>query len=139
MPKKFVKQKHLDRRHISMKIFSLAILVLVLSVPTQVRAAIQSEIPPGALVIHIDSGGTLKIGEEQIEFLKLTERLRALSSTTTNSAVVISAAADVGVGDVVRIVEAAKKAGIERVGILRPRASRSKRPVLSVLIPATLS
>jgi biopolymer transport protein ExbD len=82
------------------------------------------------MVIRIESGGQLKIGDERIEFLPLTERLRALSTTTTKSAVVISPAADVEVVDVVRIVEAARTAGIERVGILKPPAPRSRKPVV---------
>ena len=112
-----------------MRILALTMLVLTLNVPTRLRAtAIQSEIPPGAMVIRIESGGLLKVGEERIEFLKLTERLLALSSTTSNSTVVISAAADAEVVDVVRIVEAARKAGIERVGIVRSKPNRSRKP-----------
>jgi biopolymer transport protein ExbD len=124
-----MKQKPPHRRLLRMRILALTLLVLVLCASTILHSTpIQSEIPPGAIVIRIESGGLLKIGNERIEFLPLTERLRALSSTTTNSAVVISPAADVEVEDVVRIVEAAKKAGIERVGILRSQTNRSKRP-----------
>jgi biopolymer transport protein ExbD len=79
----------------------------------------QTEIPANAIVVRIEGNGALRLNQEAVEYAGLSERLRAISTATTDQAVVVVSPGDADFQQVVRIIEAAKAAGIERIGILK--------------------
>jgi len=96
-----------------------AVCTATVAEPLSESAHQQSAIPQGAVVINLDRNGSLRIDQEQVEFLGLIDRIHEVSATPKDTTVVIVAAADVAFKELVRTVETVREAGVERVGILK--------------------
>lgn len=100
-------------------VFAPAIIATMLCAPPLGLYAQVPGIPQDAIVINLDTNGTLRLDQQQIDLRSLPDRLRGLTATHSDAAVVIVAAADVAFKELVKVVETVRSAGIERVGILK--------------------
>jgi biopolymer transport protein ExbD len=109
--------------------------VVFVSVPSYTQT--QFTIPPGAIVINLDTSGALRIDQESTDSSKLTDRLRSIA--TSDATVVILAAADVAYKELVSTVEKVREAGIDHVGILKAQPGGSVRESLPPIGATVLS
>jgi biopolymer transport protein ExbD len=112
--------------------FQLTVILAVISaiVPSLYGQVVQPAIPQNAIVINLDSRGTLRVDQEQITPSALTDRVRSIAAARNEGTAVVIAAAKVSYTDVVSAVEAVRAAGIERVGILKSQADGAVRESL---------
>ncbi len=74
--------------------------------------------PPDTIVIEYDAERHLSINHQQVLIMDLEDRLRAMFDGRTDKTVFITAARTLRYGDVVDVIDAAKGAGVQRVGIV---------------------
>lgn len=87
------------------------------------------EIPQNAIVINLDKSGALRLDQEKIERVRLSDRLHDMAMDGKDTVVVV-AARDVAFTDVATTVEVVRSAGIDRVGILMAQPGGSIRETL---------
>jgi biopolymer transport protein ExbD len=74
--------------------------------------------PDGQIVVEIDASRQLAINRQAITIDALQERLHAIFSDRRDKTLFISAARTLRYRDVVDVIDAAKGAGVQRVGII---------------------
>ena len=74
--------------------------------------------PPGTIVVEYTSERGLSINHQQVLLADLHDRLRAVFDGRSDKTLFITAAATLRYGDVVEVIDAAKGAGVQRVGIV---------------------
>ena len=74
--------------------------------------------PPDTIVIEYNAERQLAINHQPVLIVELEERLRSLFSTRSDKTLFITAAATLRYGEVVDVIDAAKGAGVQRVGIV---------------------
>lgn len=74
--------------------------------------------PPDTIVIEYDAERQLSINHQQVLIMDLENRLRAVFDGRTDKTLFITAARTLRYGDVVEVIDAAKGAGVQRVGII---------------------
>lgn len=74
--------------------------------------------PPDTIVIEYNAERLLTINHQQVAMLELGNRLRSVFETRTDKTLFINAAGTLRYGDVVEVIDAAKGAGVQRVGII---------------------
>jgi biopolymer transport protein ExbD len=73
-----------------------------------------------AIVISIDSQGLLRINQDPVTLDQLPNRLFDIYSARANKNMFIQGDADLSFGDVVRIIDIAKGAGVGDIGLMTP-------------------
>ena len=121
--------------------FQLTVTLAVIAAiaPSLYGQVVQPAIPQNAIVINLDSRGSLRIDQEQITLSALTDRVRSIAAARNEGTAVVIAAANVSYTDVVSAVEAVRAAGIERVGILKSQADGAVRESLPLFGATVLS
>jgi biopolymer transport protein ExbD len=74
--------------------------------------------PPGVIVVSMSETAQLAINQEPISFMELGPKLQEIYSARANKNMFISASAKLSYGDVVKIIDIAKGAGVMDVGLL---------------------
>jgi biopolymer transport protein ExbD len=77
--------------------------------------------PPAAdrtIVIEIDAQRQLSLNQQPVRLAELQERLRAVFADRRDKTLFVMGAASLRYGDIVDVIDAAKGAGVERVGIV---------------------
>jgi biopolymer transport protein ExbD len=75
--------------------------------------------PPETIVIEYNAERQLSINhQQQVLIVDLEQRLRTVFETRSDKTLFITAAATLRYGDVVDVIDAAKGAGVQRVGIV---------------------
>ena len=74
--------------------------------------------PPETIVIEYDAERQLSINHQQVLIIDLENRLRAVFDERTDKTLFIMAARTLRYGEVVDVIDAAKGAGVQRVGII---------------------
>jgi biopolymer transport protein ExbD len=74
-----------------------------------------------AIVISIDSQGLLRINQDPVTLDQLPNRLFDIYSARANKNMFIQGDADLSFGDVVRIIDIAKGAGVGDIGLMTPQ------------------
>jgi biopolymer transport protein ExbD len=112
--------------------FQLTVILAVIAAiaPALYGQVLQPAIPQNAIVINLDSRGSLHVDQEQITPSALTDRVRDIAAARNEGTAVVIAAANTSYTDVVSAVEAVRAAGIERVGILKSQADRGVKESL---------
>jgi biopolymer transport protein ExbD len=73
-----------------------------------------------AIVVSIDSQGLLRINQDPVTLDQLPNRLFDIYSARANKNMFIQGDADLSFGDVVRIIDIAKGAGVGDIGLMTP-------------------
>jgi biopolymer transport protein ExbD len=74
--------------------------------------------PPGVIVVSMSETAQIAINSEPISFKDLGTKLQEIYSARANKNMFISASAKLPYGDVVKIIDIAKGAGVLDVGLL---------------------
>jgi biopolymer transport protein TolR len=74
--------------------------------------------PPDTIVLEYTAERQLSINHQQVVMLDLGNRLRSVFETRSDKTLFINAAGTLRYGDVVEVIDAAKGAGVQRVGII---------------------
>jgi biopolymer transport protein TolR len=74
--------------------------------------------PPETIVIEYDAERQLSINHQQVLIVDLEHRLRAVFEGRADKTLFITAAPTLRYGEVVNVIDAAKGAGVQRVGII---------------------
>ena len=74
--------------------------------------------PPQAIVIEYNADRQLSINHQQVQLIDLEARLRSVFDERSDKTLFITAAGTLRYGEVVDVIDAAKGAGVQRVGII---------------------
>ena len=74
--------------------------------------------PPGTIMIEYNADRQLSINHEPVLMADLETTLRSVFDTRVDKTLFITAAGSLKYGDVVEVIDAAKGAGVNRVGIV---------------------
>jgi biopolymer transport protein TolR len=80
----------------------------------------------GAVVLTMESDQTLKINQTSVELNQLEMQLRDIYQTRQDKTIFIRADETLAYKDVLRIIDIAKGAGIEVLGVIPERYATSK-------------
>ena len=101
-------------------IFLAALPLTQQGIDTDVPAATQQpgETPPDQIVLEYAADGRVSINHQDVELPHLEAQLRDLYATRRDKTMFVSAAASLKYQSIVDVLDAAKGAGVERVGII---------------------
>jgi len=93
---------------------------LDVKVPQQVNPEDQKnqQVDPSVIVVSIGESSQIAINNENTSFSQLGTKLQEIYSARANKNMFVSASAKLPYGDVVRIIDIAKGAGVGDVGLL---------------------
>jgi biopolymer transport protein ExbD len=80
--------------------------------------------PPNQIVVEYTSDRRLSINRQQVPHAELGEELRALFEGRIDKTMFVMAAGSLRYGEIVEVIDAAKGAGVTRVGIVTERMRR---------------
>jgi len=85
--------------------------------------------PPSQIVLEYTGDKRLSINSQEVAFADLGNRLRTLFDDRSDKTMFVMAAGSLRYGDVVPVIDAARGAGVTRVGIVteRMRGERDRR------------
>ena len=78
-------------------------------------------VPPAQIVLEYTSDKHLSINRQEVTHADLAERLRKVFDDRTDKTMFVMAAGSLRYGDIVEVIDAAKGAGVTRVGIVTDR------------------
>ena len=81
--------------------------------------------PPRHIVLEYTSDKRLSINKQDVNLPELGERLRDLFDDRTDKTMFVMAAGSLRYGDIVTVIDAAKGAGVTRVGVITEGMRRS--------------
>jgi biopolymer transport protein ExbD len=81
--------------------------------------------PPHTIVIEYNAERQLAINHQQVLMIDLEHRLRTVFETRSDKTLFVMASGSLKYGDVVDVIDAAKGAGIQRVGIITSGMQRA--------------
>lgn len=90
---------------------------LDLSLPPAVTGDL-SEIPPATIVLEYTAAGGLAINHQPVVLADLETMLRGVYESRADKTLFLSADGSLRYGDIVEVIDAAKGAGVVRVGII---------------------
>jgi len=112
----------------------LVLLVIFMTIsPTErtgVNAAIPQPSPPGperpqenVIVLSMDRNGVIKINQDEIEPSRLIERLQDIFKSRNDRTIFVQADTELLFNDVAQLIDAAKGAGVDRLGLMTEQIS----------------
>jgi biopolymer transport protein TolR len=111
----------------------LVLLVIFMTItpltPKGLDAAVPQPPPPGTpppppdelnktVVISMDMNGILKVNQDEVELRYLGDTLQDIFKTRNDRTVFVNAAPDLLYNDVVSLIDIAKGAGVDKVGLM---------------------
>jgi biopolymer transport protein TolR len=108
----------------------LIIFMLVAPIePVGLRALVPQPAPPDAnplprladIVITVAKGGGIEINQEAVEMSKLPARLARIFETRGNAVIFLRADGALDYGTIARVIDIARGAGLDRVGLMTQR------------------
>ena len=112
----------------------LVLLVIFMTIsPTErtgLNAAIPHPPPPGpeqpevkTIVLSMDRSGVIRINQAEVEPSSLIERLQDIFKTRNERTMFVQADDDLLFNDVAQLIDAAKAAGVNRIGLMTEQIS----------------
>lgn len=78
----------------------------------------KTAVDPNVIVVSIDQSARIAINQEEVSIANLGKKLQEIYSARANKNMFISASAKLIYGDVVKIIDIAKGAGVGEIGLL---------------------
>ena len=83
-------------------------------------------VPPAQIVLEYTSDKHLSINRQEVTHADLGERLRKIFDDRTDKTMFVMAAGSLRYGDIMGVIDAAKGAGVTRVGIVTESMRRNE-------------
>ena len=103
-------------------IFMAALIVsqkgLDINLPAETQQAQQAAPDTNQIVVNYSADRRITINNSDVNVAQLQDRLRAIFDERTNKTMFIIGAGNLRYGDIVEVIDAAKGAGVEKVGIV---------------------
>ena len=91
---------------------------LNVKVPQTAEPEQQATIDPNVIVVSIGESAQIAINQEQVSIANLGRELEKIYSTRSNKNMFVSASPRLPYGDIVRIIDIAKGAGVGEIGLI---------------------
>jgi biopolymer transport protein ExbD len=88
------------------------------NLPAETRNSEQQAVDPNQIVLNYTADRKISINTQDVTVQELPERLREIFETRSQKQMFIIGAGNLRYGDIVEVIDAAKGAGVERVGIV---------------------
>ena len=109
-------------------IFMVALPLLQEGIDVALPAEVENQTPPAGsqhIVLEMDAARRVSINRAPVSIDQLDERLRTLYEARRDKTMFVMAAGSLRYGEIVAVIDAAKGAGVERVGIVTEGMRRS--------------
>lgn len=93
------------------------------AVPQPAQDSAPAEAPPATLVLYAKGGGVVEVNRQPVDLAELAQKLLAVFHGRPDSTVFVGGEPHLEFGEIARLIDAAKDAGIRRVALL-PKESR---------------
>ena len=100
-------------------VFTMIVVVLCGSAPSVFGQAGETT---SALTLNLDRYGALRVDQQEIPFGSFIDRVKQIASAQPGASVTVVAEESAPFRDVVRIVDAVRAAGVDRVGLLTQKS-----------------
>lgn len=91
---------------------------LDINLPAETKSAQQTQVDVSQIVIEYTSDRKLSINKQDTSIQELEDRLRKIYEERKDKTLFIAADGGLRYGDIVEVIDAAKGAGVEKVGII---------------------
>jgi biopolymer transport protein ExbD len=91
---------------------------LDINLPAETKSAQQQETTISQIVLEYTADRNISINKQDVTVAELEERLRAIFEERNDKTMFIAAAGSLRYGEIVDVIDAAKGAGVEKVGIV---------------------
>jgi len=91
---------------------------LDVKVPQTAEPEAQAAIDPNVIVVSIGESAQIAINQEQVSIANLGRELQKIYSARSNKNMFVSASPRLPYGDIVRIIDIAKGAGVGEIGLI---------------------
>ena len=127
------RRRILPRADINVTPFVDVLLVLLVifmtlspTVPTGLKASIPEQPPPGpqrqepekVIILSMDRNGVIKINQNEIQASHLIEELQGIFKTRSDRTIFVQGDDELLFSDMARLIDAAKGAGVDRLGLM---------------------
>lgn len=80
---------------------------------------------PEAIVVTMDAAGKIKVNQERVELVDLEPRLRDIFKTRSDRWILLKRDPSLAFSRVARVMDLAKSAGMDRVGLITDRIAEA--------------
>ncbi len=91
---------------------------LYINLPLETRGAQQAAVDSSQIVLEYTADGRISINKQDVTIQGLEERLRSIFEQRRDKTMFIAAAGNLRYGEIVEVIDAAKGAGVDKVGIV---------------------
>ena len=91
---------------------------LDINLPAETQTAKQQQVDTSQIVLEYTATRQISINKQDVSLAQLETRLRSIFEQRTEKVMFIAAAGSLKYGDIVAVIDAAKGAGVEKVGIV---------------------
>ena len=91
---------------------------LDVNLPAETKTAQQTQVDVSQIVIEYTSDRKISINKQDVSVQELEDRLRTIYEERKDKTLFIAADGTLRYGDIVEVIDAAKGAGVEKVGII---------------------
>jgi biopolymer transport protein ExbD len=91
---------------------------LDVNLPAETNSPQQSQVDPNQIVLNYTAEKKISVNNQDVTLGELEERLRSIFETRKEKTMFIIGAGTLRYGDIVEVIDAAKGAGVEKVGIV---------------------
>ena len=91
---------------------------LDINLPLETKAAVKTDVPTDQIVIDYSADRKITVNKQDVTIAELETRLRGIFEGRKDKTMFIIGAPTLRYGDIVEIIDAAKGAGVEKVGIV---------------------
>ena len=91
---------------------------LDINLPAETKSSTQTQVDVSQIVIEYTSDRKLSINKQDVSVPELEDRLRRIYEERKDKTLFIAADGGLRYGDIVEVIDAAKGAGVEKVGII---------------------
>ncbi len=91
---------------------------LDINLPLETRGAQQAAVDSSQIVLEYTAEGRISINKQDVTIQGLEERLRSIFEQRRDKTMFIAAAGSLRYGEIIDVIDAAKGAGVDKVGIV---------------------
>ncbi|MBM3778261.1 MAG: biopolymer transporter ExbD [Acidimicrobiia bacterium] len=96
-----------------------------INLPAEARASEQQAPDISQIVLEYTADRRLSVNKQDVTILDLEDRLRTIFETRNDKTMFIDGSAELRFGEIVEVIDAAKGAGVEKVGIVTTGMKRA--------------